>query len=339
MASIRILAGDEEQLPALEDALAAMPVDMTMRAPADWRPRQWQTTLARSFPVTGPATYRKGAHSTLVFLPGPGDGWWLNRLDLEEQLPIKVSVRNVWTAQRNIVLRSGSPHNYVRMTEHIIAHRLGLGLDNAAIGIDSGDPPLFNVGSLPIVEAVRAAGIVEDKTRPLRYLAVKEPVALVSGNGSFLRVDPPPSGSRQLTFDVGIDFSTAIGRQRIQFDLYDDAFGHGAHARTNCSRAQMLYMRTLGKLFADTRNLGYTRDNILIAGQECYYNEPRLLHEGKSLEAVWHRACLDLVAALSLLDEGRLCGKVTSYKAGHALDCRLMTLLYRDELLEPLPGC
>jgi UDP-3-O-acyl-N-acetylglucosamine deacetylase len=339
MSSIRILAGDEEKLPALEDALAAMPVDMTMPAPEDWRPRQWQTTLAQSFPVTGPATYRKGSHSTLVFLPGPGNGWWLKRLDLEEQLPIKVSVRNVWTAHRNIVLRSGSPHNYVRMTEHIIAHRLGLGLDNAAIGIDSGDPPLFNIGSLPIVEAVRTAGIVEDKTRPLRYVAVKEPVALMSANGgSYLRVDPPPPGCRKLSFDVGIDFPTAIGQQRIQFDLHDDAFMHGAHARTNCSRAQVLYMCTIGKLFADTRNLGYTRDNILIAGKDRYYNEPRMMRDGKSLEAVWHRACLDLIAALSLLDEGRLCGKVTSYKAGHALDCRLMTLLYRDELLEPLPS-
>ena len=338
MASIRILAGDGDKLPALAEALAAMPVDMAMPAAPDWRPRQWQTTLGRSFPVTGPATYRKDAHSTLIFAPGPGDGWWLKRLDLNEQLPIKVSVRNVWTAQRNIVLRSGSPHNYVRMTEHIIAHRLGLGLDNAIISMDSGDPPLFNVGSMPIVEAVRAAGIVEDQTRPLRYVAVREPVALISERGSFLRLDPPAAGSRQLTFDVGIDFPTAIGRQRIQFDLYDDAFVHGAHARTNCSRAQMLYMRTIGKLFADTRNLGYTRDNILIAGHERYYNEPKLMHDGKSLEAVWHRACLDLIAALSLLDDGRLCGRVTSYKAGHALDCRLMTLLYRDDLLAPLPA-
>lgn len=334
MAGIRILAGDEEKLPFLAEALASMPVDLSMPAPSDWQPRQWQTTLASSFPVTGPATYRKGTHSTLVFSPGAGDGWWLKRLDLEEQLPIKVSVRNVWTAQRNIVLRSGSPHNYVRMTEHIIAHRLGLGLDHAVIGMDSGDPPLFNVGSMPIVDAVHNAGMVEDKTRPLRYVTVKEPVALVSERGSFLLVEPPPAGSKQLQFDVGIDFPTAIGRQRIQFDLYDGSFLHGAKARTNCSWTQMLYMSSLGKLFADTRNLGYTRDNILIAGKKCYFNDPKLMHEGKSLEAVWHRACLDLIAALSLLEEGRFCGKITSYKAGHALDCRLMTLLCRDELLE-----
>jgi UDP-3-O-acyl-N-acetylglucosamine deacetylase len=51
------------------------------------------------------------------------------------------------------------------------------------------------------------------------------------------------------------------------------------------------------------------------------------------LEAVWHRACLDLIAALSLVDSGRLCGKIVSYKAGHTLDTRFMTLLYRQAVL------
>ena len=122
--------------------------------------------------------------------------------------------------------------------------------------------------------------------------------------------------------------------QRIQFPLNYDHFRHGARARTNSSAGKKLYCQTVGKLFADVRNLGYTRDNVLIAGKFRYSNEPKLLHEGKSLEAVWHRAILDLLAAVALIDEGRLLGKITSYKAGHHLDCEAVKLLYRDNLVE-----
>jgi UDP-3-O-acyl-N-acetylglucosamine deacetylase len=63
-------------------------------------------------------------------------------------------------------------------------------------------------------------------------------------------------------------------------------------------------------------------------------NEPHLLQpDGRSLEPVWHRATLDLLAALALIDSGRLAGTVVSYRAGHTLDCRLMTLLYLHDLL------
>ena len=55
---------------------------------------------------------------------------------------------------------------------------------------------------------------------------------------------------------------------------------------------------------------------------------------GKSLEAVWHRACLDLVAALSLLPPGWPCGHFVSYKGGHVLDVDFLTRLQSDGLLE-----
>ena len=96
----------------------------------------------------------------------------------------------------------------------------------------------------------------------------------------------------------------------------------------------MIYCKTIGKIFADTRHLGYTTKNILVAGPNKYVNEPGLMHEGKSLEAVWHRACLDLLAAIALIDRGRFVGKVISYKAGHTLDVQAVRELYLHDLLE-----
>jgi UDP-3-O-acyl-N-acetylglucosamine deacetylase len=241
----------------------------------------------------------------------------------------------VWTTGyivSNIVLRSGAPHNYVRMVEHMIACKLGMGVDNLTVKIDSGDPPLFNRGSLDLVEAVERAGIVETGA-PARCMTVKEPVSIVSPTGSFVILRPATGPRPRLVIDAAVDFPNAIGKQRIRFTLDPKLFKDGSVARTNTSASKKFYCQTVGRIFADIRNLGYTHENILIAGRTRYANEPRLLHNGKSLEAAWHRAVLDLMAALALVEEGRFVGEVQSYKAGHALDVRLFTLLYKHDLL------
>lgn len=154
--------------------------------------------------------------------------------------------------------------------------------------------------------------------------------------GSFVTLHPAAPGQKRLTVDCAVHFPNAIGQQRIRFVVNRATTRHGAVARTNTSRGKMLYCKTIGKLFADIRNLGYTHQNVLIAGRDGYVNEPRLMHNGKSLEAAWHRAVLDLLAAIALIGRGRLAGHIESYKAGHVLDCRLITRLHREKLLEPL---
>ena len=328
----RVLSGDEDQLRRKYDAWVRQPVDQEMPGNGEDYPEE-QTTLAAPFEVTGPGTFLGGAQRTLRFEPAPNDGWWFDRTDLPESLPIGVSVKNVWTTARNIVLRSGSPHNYMRMVEHVVALKVGMGLDNVVISMDSGDPPLFDRSSLDMVEAVERAGIVGTGW-PAPYVTVKEPVSVVASNGSFLVFLPAEGGSHRLEVDCAIDFRSAIGKQRIRFRSTGSAFRHAALARTNTTLAKMIYCKTIGKVFADVRNLGYTTKNILVAGPRRYFNKPGLVHEGRSLEAVWHRAALDLLAAVALIDRGRFAGTIISYKAGHALDVQMVQLLYRHHLLE-----
>ena len=235
------------------------------------------------------------------------------------------------------MLRSGSPHNYLRMVEHIVALRLGMGVDDLVVATDAGDPPLFDRGSLDLVEAIDAAGIVE-RDEPATYVSVREPVTIGGDRGDFITLLPAAPGVRRLRLDCAVDFPSAIGKQRILFDLTPRTFRHGAEARTNASLAQMITCRTVGVLFADMRNMGYNSDNILIHGRNSYFNSPKLMYNGRSLEPVWHRATLDLLAALALIDAGRFVGTAISYRAGHTLDCRLATLLYRHGLLEVLRG-
>ncbi len=332
------LDSNDEALRRARAQWEAIQVDVDLLdAPATPFPIH-QTTLAAPVYAEGNGTFAAGALRRMRLEPCEYEGWWMDRTDLDDGLPTKVSVRNVWTTGAivsNIVLRSGPPHNYVRMVEHIIALKLGLGLDNVMIRLESGDPPLFDRGSLDLVEAVESAGIVEIAA-PARYFTVKERVSLCSPHGAFLVLAPPSARPPALRLDVAVDFPNVIGQQRVRVVIDRATFRRACVARTNTTVAKRWYCRTVGRLFADIRNLGYTNRNILVAGQRHYLNEPRLMHNGKSLEVVWHRSALDLLAALSLVEEGRFVGDVISYKAGHALDVRMITQLYRRGLLEEI---
>jgi UDP-3-O-[3-hydroxymyristoyl] N-acetylglucosamine deacetylase len=331
-----ILAGDRDTLARAWEAMQRQPVDWDLSNTPPAEPHSRQRTIARPVSVSGPGTFLGKSISTLTFEPTPLEGWWFERADLEDCLPVRVSIRNVWTTGdivSNIVLRSGPPHNYVRMVEHIIALKVGTRIDNLLIRCTSGDPPLFKRGSLDLVEALEQAGEIETD-RPVSYWTVRERVTVGLPNGSFLTFDPD-DGARGLFVDCAIDFPSAIGKQRIKFPLSYEHFRYGAEARTNAPFSKMIWAKTIGQIFADVRNLGYNMENVLVAGRRRYINEPRMLHEGKSLEAVWHRAALDLFAAIALVEEGRFVGRIASYRAGHYLDCFAMRLLYKKGLLKP----
>lgn len=328
-----ILAGTSDEIRRSYDTYAQQPVDWDLTGeppdPLDMR----QVTIRQPARVTGPGTFFGREYRTLTFEPTTLAGWWFDRVDQPGSLAIKVSVHNVWTTMRNIVLRSGSPHNYMRMVEHIIALRLGLGIDNLMIKADAGDPPLFDRGSVDLVEALEGAGR-EAQSAPVTYVTVKETVTMGGANGSFVTLMPASPKAMRLQMDCAVDFPNAMGQQRIRFNLNRARFRYGALARTNTTAAMKWYAQTVGKLFADIRNLGYTDKNILIAGCYRYVNEPLLIHAGKSLEAAWHRALLDLLAALALIDDGRFAGGVVSYKAGHTLDVEMVRILYKYNLLQ-----
>lgn len=334
----KMLMGDEEQAKASYEKMNNQPVDWDLSNTPVPPLRTKQTTLASEQSISGPGTFMGKAMRTITFAPSVEEGWWLDRTDLPNALPIRVGISNVWTTGQivsNIVLRSGNPHNYVRMVEHLVSLRMGLGIDNLMIKIDSGDPPLFDQGSLDVVEALDRCEKVEID-RPVRYCTVKEPVTVCGNYGDFVTLEPPDNLENPgLLVDCAVDFPTAIGQQRIIFPVTEELTKMASIARTNTSLTKVIYCATVGRIFADVRNLGYTRENVSIAGRKKYVNEPRLPHDGKALEAVWHRAVLDLLAAIALISKGQFVGKIKSYKAGHRLDCDLIRQLYLNEMLVP----
>lgn len=325
--------GDEKSIRESLDRLLALPIDETRLAQTRACPfGEKRLTLAGEAKVTDVGTFDGRENQTIVFAPSEKPGWWIRRMDLPEQLDTKVDIANLWTSAQNLVLRSGSPHNYLRMVEHIIALKCGLGLDNVLLKVYSGDPPLFDDSSIPLIKTVDFAGIVPTK-ESATYVTVKEPVAFGGKRGDFLLFLPAKKGENNLRIDCGITWNTVIGQQRILFDVTSETFRYAAYARTNATHKQYVLAKTIGKLFAATRNWGYNTRNILIHGPKKFYTEPRFPVGDKFLEPVWHRATLDLMAALSLTGEHRFAGTVVSYRAGHTLDCDAVRALYRNDLL------
>ena len=329
----RIVFGSAASVDAAYRLFGEQPIDETrLSEDASSAFSDRRRTLSGEALIAGIGTFQGRTRQTIAFAPSERPGWWIRRMDQPEQLDTKVDIANLWTSAQNLVLRSGSPHNYLRMVEHIIALKCGLGVDDVLLKVYSGDPPLFDQSSIPLIETMDRAGIVETQ-EPATWVTVKEPLAFGGNRGDFLLFLPAAAGCRSLRIDCAISWNTVIGRQRVLFDVTPETFRYAALARTNATHRQYIFVKTIGRLFAATRNLGYNEQNILIHGPRRFYTEPRFHVGEKFLEPVWHRATLDLMAALSLFGEHRFCGTVVSFRAGHTLDCDAVRAICRNNLL------
>jgi UDP-3-O-acyl-N-acetylglucosamine deacetylase len=334
-----IINGTKENLKKSYHEFSEIPIDLELQHEdiLDYS-HKYMKTIAEPIELSAPGTFDGRSERIIRFEPTSRKGWWFKRLDLPESEPVRVSYKNAFTVVEsgvnNIVLKDSMNRNYMRLTEHIIALRLGLDIDNLMICTESNDPPLFENGSLDMFNLLDEAEL-EESDEHCKYYTVKNNVSAVFPNGSFLLISQPDEDSPfALRVDCAVNFNSAIGKQRVKFPVNSDSFKYGSIARTNTFFKHALLCKTVGKFFKSTRHLGYNSKNVLIAGKNKYHNEPRLMENGKSLEAVWHRGVLDLLAAFSLIEEGRFVGNIISYKAGHREDVALIKKLYDLKLLK-----
>jgi len=334
----KVLIGNINLLKKSFEEFSSIPVDLEI--PHEElldNSHLYRKTISEPVELSTHGTFDYRFERKIRFEPTDRQGWWFKRTDMRSE-PVKVSHRNVYTVHEsgvhNIVLRQkGGKQNYVRLIEHIIAIKLGLGIDDVMILVDSDDPPLFDYGAMPILDALEKVDRKEKEEHGYcSYFKVKETVSAVWPNGALLVVTPPDRDFA-LKIDCAVNFQSCIGKQRIKFAVNEDTFKMGAGARTNSSLKHAVLCKTIGKLIPSVRYLGYNRKNVLVAGKKKYFNRARLKYRGKSLEAVWHRAALDLLAAFALIEEGRFVGNIISYKANHRDDVDLVRELYKQNLL------
>ncbi len=295
-------------------------------------------TIKNCAQVSSHGTFNRKKTRTLYFKPYNKNGWWFQRSDLTLP-PVKLSIQNVnyeyTSGINNIVVKTKNNSIYFRLIEHIAALKSAINIDSLLIVSDSDDPPLLSNGSLDIINALEKAEriIVQDIKK--QYFTVKETVSAVWQSGAFLIFSPNNAINSYSNLDCAVDFKSAIGIQRIQFPLTYSYLKLGSVARTNSTFKKAVISKTAGRFIKGIKDLGYNTSNVLIAGKKRYFNAPRLIENGKSLEAIWHRAVLDLPAVTSMV-AGDLKVNIKSYKAGHREDIQMMKLITEKNLLEEI---
>lgn len=268
--------------------------------------------------IAGPAEvegfgYWEGEDVCVQFRPAePDSGIVFVRSDLEGCPRIEAKVENRIETPRRTSLRRGAAG--VEMIEHIMAALAGLQVDNCEVWVDQPEMPGCDGSSLPFVEALDAAGYVE-QDRPKRRQIVRDSLRLSNGK-SWVEAAPPRSGCNVLKYELDYGPGTSIGRQTFELELTPESFRRElAPCRTFMLKAEADWILSQGLgqrttcadllVFADDGPIG----NRLRFPDEC----------------VRHKM-LDMVGDLALAGCD-LSGRFSAYRSGHRLNAELVGAL------------
>ena len=114
----RTVFGSTASINASYERFVRQPIDETrLSETAEYPYPTKRRTLAGEASVAGVGTFKGSEKQTITFAPSTKPGWWIRRMDLPEQLDTQMDISNLWTSAQNLVMRSGSPHNYMRMVD------------------------------------------------------------------------------------------------------------------------------------------------------------------------------------------------------------------------------
>jgi UDP-3-O-[3-hydroxymyristoyl] N-acetylglucosamine deacetylase len=294
-------------------------------------PPQQQTLISEAV-FTGVGLH-SGNRSRVVVYPAPADH---GRVFIAEGKRIPALAEYVGDTTRCSTLALGG--TVIHTVEHLLAALYALGIDNAEIHLEGGEPPAMDGSALPFAEGLLAAGI-QQQGRPPREVILRKPIWINDGDR---HVVAQPFD--HLTVMANVDFGRPLaGHQSFCFSLdgpqrsvealalvgaasgtvaallppvRQPALEGGtplsvfmeelAPARTFCFEDWIEPLRAAGL------GLGGSLDNTLVLSDEGPSTPMRFLDE------LARHKTLDLLGDLALVG-GRLRACVAAIKAGHTL--------------------
>lgn len=254
-----------------------------------------------------------GRRVRLAVRPAPsGTGIVFVRTDITDRdNRIPVSGEAVVDARLNTMIENAAG---VRLStiEHLMAAFAALGVSNAVVEVDGPELPILDGSALEFVQLLDRAGFRPQPT-PQRYIEILETVHVVEGDKHAALL---PCDRYEMRFEI--DFPSAvIGNQVIDFVVDEPTF-----------RKDIMAARTFG--FAHEvealRQAGLARggslENAVVIDGDDILNPGGLRMER---EFVRHKA-LDAIGDLYVLG-APLLGRYEGYKAGHALNNKLVRAL------------
>lgn len=284
--------------------------------------RRKERTLARDAEVRG-VSFLSSLDVSVRFRPAPaGTGRVFVRSDLPGQPEVPAHVRHVIPRQRRTTIQQGEA--LVEMVEHVLAALAGLNIDNCRIEIDGPETPGLDGSSLGFVEAIEAAGAVE-QDRPRELLAITTPVSVREG-GSTVSAHPGTADELLLSYSLDYGPKTPIGKQSQFVSITPSTFRDElASSRTFLLAAEADALRIAG--------IGQrtTEKDLLIFGPNGPINNELRFPD----ECVRHKI-LDMVGDLALAGKD-LVGHVVAHRSGHTLNAALVRAILASSEAEDAP--
>jgi UDP-3-O-acyl N-acetylglucosamine deacetylase len=264
--------------------------------------------------------YWSGRDVQVELRPAPaGSGVVFVRGDLDRPRRIPAEVqRRIEVPRRTTLAADGTQ---VEMVEHVLAALYGLSIDNCEVWLTGSELPGLDGSARPLVEALDAAGIVEQAA--LRRRLVIGDVTRVGDDDTWVEARPSKGGALTIKYRLDYGSASAIGRQTIELNVTPQSFREElAPARTFILAEEAAWLRQRG---LGTR---VTNQDLLVFGPDGPEdNELRMENE-----CVRHKA-LDLIGDLALAGCD-LVGYFIAHKSGHRLNAELVKALLMEGGIE-----
>ena len=186
-----------------------------------------QNTLSKEITLEGIGLHT-GKEVKMVLKPAAIDnGFTFVRTDLEGNPVVEADATYVSSTERGTVLEKKGVR--IQTCEHILAALVGMDLDNVIIELNSSEPPIMDGSSKYFVEAIEAAGIVEQDAPRYEYV-VKQVITYVNEEtGSEITLIP----AEEYQVTTMVDFGTKVlGTQNAYLNKLSDFKKEIAGART-----------------------------------------------------------------------------------------------------------
>lgn len=253
---------------------------------------------------------------SLRFMPAAeNSGIVFRRTDISGSplVPAKI-VHRVSGPRRTTLVKDGVS---VEMVEHVLSALAGLKIDNCQIEVDRAEMPGMDGSSLPFVDALVAAGTVQQNAQR-KITSVTESVRVGNAH-SWILIEPSQSQQFELCFQLDYPTCAAVGQQAFSSTLKIDRYRLSiAPARTFVleNEAQQLLRQGLGARVSHKDILIFNDDgpikNSLRFDDECARHK-----------------VLDMIGDFSLIGTD-IIGKFTAYKSGHRLNSQVVLELLRQ---------
>lgn len=126
-----------------------------------------QRTIKNPVTVSGVGLHT-GEKVSLTFKPAPENHWYkFQRVDLPNKPIIDADADNVTTTDHGTTLEQNGAR--VHTTEHVLAALVGMEIDNCLIEVTGPEMPIMNGSSMPFVEALEKAGVVEQNAERVYF--------------------------------------------------------------------------------------------------------------------------------------------------------------------------